>query len=151
MQVEPFQADDLVEMMECINDHQVVEIAEAINSNMEMFVQLEHGGLGMSYTVRGDDGSLWACGGVFTIWPGRAAGWAFVADMELALSEKLSLVRFARRVLGIYPAARIEATVLCSNYRNLKTALALGFKVEAERMRKYDANGRDFALLALVR
>lgn len=151
MQIVPFSADHIIDLMETIQPAQAQDLEAMLsNDSLDAFVQLERG-VGMSYTMLGDDGSVIASGGVFTIWPQRAQAWAMVSSDFARKGDLRRAVRFVRSILDTYPAVRIEATVLCEFDEGHHFARVLGFEMEAERLRRYDPAGRDFALYARIR
>lgn len=96
------------------------------------------------------DGEPAACAGAVEYWPGRALVWAVLGDAVDAQFFPV-LHREAKLFLDGLPMARLEAAVDCDFDAGHRWAKALGFKVEAERMRKFHMDGRDCALYARVR
>lgn len=96
-----------------------------------------------------DDGRIVACGGVCPLHGFMGNAWAMIAaDLKHSF---LIVHRVALRVLDAYPANRIEAHIDCGFVNGHRWARALGFEIEARRMRKFTPDGRDAALYARVR
>lgn len=101
-----------------------------------------------SYTAV-SEGRVVACGGVFEYWPGRGEAW-----MEMAKTckrEFLEIHNAVKRFLDICPLTRIEMTVDSDFDEGHRWARSLGFEMEAERMRKYGPDGKDYALYARIK
>lgn len=95
------------------------------------------------------DGKVLGAAGLHCDVDGRATVWALLSpSVEPKLFLKIH--RTAERYLAVQPYRRIEATVDCDFKEGHRWALALGFELEAERMRKYDPAGRDHSLYARV-
>jgi hypothetical protein len=102
-----------------------------------------------TYSYTGiSNGRVLICAGIFEIWPGRAEAWA-ILDQDCK-KEFLLIHRAAKRFFDICSIKRIEATVDVNFNNAHRWALALGFKMEASRMRAYHPNGTDCALYARV-
>lgn len=94
------------------------------------------------------DGAIVFCAGVRLYWPGRGESWAFLApDCK---SSMVAITRAVRRFLDVCPIRRIEASVECGFEQGHRWVKALGFQLEAERLRAFLPNGRDCALYARV-
>jgi RimJ/RimL family protein N-acetyltransferase len=96
------------------------------------------------------DGRPIACAGVFPIWEGRAYLWCWLGCNATAKTF-LELHRFAKRFLDGLPFRRVEAAVECDFAAGHRWVKALGFELEAPRMRCFEIDGRDSALYARVR
>ena len=68
-----------------------------------------------------------------------------------AMDKGLRLAEVAQRMLDAYPAQRIEAHIDVDFLNGHRWVEALGFVIEAPRMRKFTPDGRDVALYARVR
>lgn len=93
-------------------------------------------------------GRVVACGGLIEYWPGRAEAWA-VLDAT-SRKEFLAVHNAARRVLDLGLFRRVEAVVETGFATGHRWLLALGFRMEAPRMLRYGADGRDYSLYARV-
>lgn len=94
-------------------------------------------------------GRIVACGGVCPLHGFMGNAWAMIAaDLKHSF---LIVHRVALRVLDAYPASRIEAHIDCGFANGHRWAKALGFELEAPRMRKFTPDGRDAALYARIR
>lgn len=102
-----------------------------------------------AYSAVSESGRVVACAGIAKYWPGRAEGWAFFD--RRCKRDFLSIHRAVRKFLDGYPVRRIEAAVESGFEAGHRWALALGFELEAPRMRAYTPEGRDCALYARVR
>lgn len=96
-----------------------------------------------------DGGRVVACGGVCPLYGFMGNAWAMIsADLK---HHFVIVHRIAQRVLDAYPAQRIEAHIDVDFLNGHRWAEALGFALEAPRMRKFTPDGRDVALYARVR
>lgn len=95
------------------------------------------------------DGMIVGCAGVRTEWEGRGTAWAFIG--RDAGPYWFWLHRKVRQFLAEYPLRRIEMDVDCSLPNAKRWMTMLGLTCEAERRRRYSADGRDFALYARVK
>jgi hypothetical protein len=91
-------------------------------------------------------GRVVACGGLVEYWPGRAEAWA-VLDAT-SRRDFLALHNAARRILDAGLFRRVEAVVDAGFGAGHRWLRALGFSMEAPRMRRYGADGRDYSLYA---
>lgn len=144
----PFRAEHLLDLEE-IQSVQIPDFTLGTEFQPERMVELEK--KGMAYTMVDEDAQPILCAGVFSIWPQRAQAWMLgIINWHKRADMKQSL-RFARKILAAYPARRIEATVLTDWAPGHTLVRHLGFKMEAERLRCYDPEGRDFSLYARIR
>lgn len=96
------------------------------------------------------DGVCIGATGVACMWPGCGQAWAlFGAD---AGPSMLGITRFARHMLDkVIPYKRVQATAVVGFAPANRWLLALGFELEAARMKSYDWADRDHAQYARVR
>jgi len=102
-----------------------------------------------AHTVFADDGTVLLCGGVTPYWEGRAESWAMLNRNRRA--DFIGLHRVALRFLEKCPVRRIEASVECDSENGHRWCKALGFKLEAERLKGFLPGGKDAALYARVK
>lgn len=102
-----------------------------------------------SYSAVSDSGEIIGCLGVLENWPGRCTCWAILS--QDCKNEMVSLHKAVRRFLKVCPYKRIEASVQYDFKPGHRWAKALGFTLEAERMRSYLPGGADASLYAMVR
>ena len=95
-----------------------------------------------------EDGKIIFCAGYSDIWPGRSILWCLMS--EDAKDHMMAITRTARRAFKLFPRRRVEITVDCDFIEAHRWARLLGFKMECERMKGYDVDGRDCALYARV-
>lgn len=101
-----------------------------------------------SYTGLIDDKPVF-CAGVLEYWNNRGEAWAILAtDCK---PHFLKIHNACKRFLEICSVNRIEATVDIDFKQGHRWCKALGFDLEANRMRSYYADGRDCSLYAHVR
>jgi hypothetical protein len=89
-------------------------------------------------------GRVVACGGVAELWSGRGAAWAFL-DSDCK-KEFYAIHLAAKRLLGICPIKRIEATVDIGFKNGHRWVKSLGFILEAPILKAYMPNGGDSSL-----
>jgi hypothetical protein len=87
--------------------------------------------------------------GIIPQWQGRAIAWAFLAEVPKPVM--IAVHRAVRDFLDGCYIQRIETSVRCDFPEGHRWATMLGFKMEAECMRAYGADGSDAALYARVR
>jgi len=102
-----------------------------------------------SFSVVGDDGEVYACGGLTELWTHRALAWSLVS--RHAGRHMLLIHRAIQRYLDASPFRRIEMEVDCEFEAGHRWARMLGFTMECERMRCHGIDGRDNALYAKVK
>lgn len=102
-----------------------------------------------AYTAM-DGGQPLACAGVFPVEEHRGFMWSFVGA-GIGPWRFCAVVKMARQFLDALPFRRVEAAVACDFDRGHRLARVLGFRMEAERMRGFQADGTDAALYARVR
>lgn len=95
------------------------------------------------------DGVPIGIAGVIPKWPGTVHVWALLSPACGPWMREI--IHFVRHVLAGLPQPRIEATCVCEFELGHRFLKVLGFKMEAERMVKFDPAGRDHALYARVR
>jgi len=101
-----------------------------------------------AYTVKVNSRTV-LCAGVLEYWPGRGEAWALFD--ESCRHEFISVHNVVKRFLKMCPVRRIEAMVDLDFPQGHKWISALGFQLEAPRMKAYRQDGGDVALYALVR
>lgn len=147
MFVTPFRAEHVYDL-EAIQTVQTPDFVLGTEWEPEAMVELERKGMG--YTLI-DGKDAVCCAGIFTVWPQRAHAWMLAVS---GWGDRVDLkwgLKFTRNLLSTYPAKRIEATVLADWAPGHVLVRHLGFKLEAERLRCYDPEGRDFSLYARIR
>ena len=87
--------------------------------------------------------------GIVPIWPGMGQAWAVFG--KSAGRHMLAITRHGEYLLNTVPFKRVQTTVRCDFAAGHRWMKALGFEMEAERMKAYDLMGRDHALYARVR
>lgn len=100
-----------------------------------------------SYTGLVEDKPI-ICAGLVEKDRGRAEAWA-VIDRN-SRPYFLAIHNTVRRFLQLCPMRRIEAVVECRFEAGHRWAKSLGFELEAERMRGYHSDGKDYSLYARV-
>lgn len=94
-------------------------------------------------------GRLIACAGVVEYWPGRGEAWA-ILDQNCK-KEFLQLHGVVKRFLKVCPVRRIEAAVDTGFRAGHRWVRALGFEMEAQRLKGYRPDGGDCSLYALIK
>lgn len=94
------------------------------------------------------DGRPVVAGGVLEYWPGRGEAWA-IFDRDCK-KEFITILNCVKRFLTLCPLKRIEAVVDFEFEAGHRFIKALGFEVEAPRLKKYRPNGGDSVLYARV-
>lgn len=102
-----------------------------------------------AYTIFGEDGQVLLCGGVTDCWPGRGMAWA-VLNLDCR-HHFISIHNMAKRFFEACPIRRIEAAVEVGFEAGHRWVNALGFQLEAARLRSYFPDGRDASLYARVK
>lgn len=97
-----------------------------------------------------DDGVPLVCAGAAEYWEGRAHVWAVVSD-RVNVGNFRGVHAQAKAFLDGLPFRRLEAAVECDFDAGHRWVKALGFTLEALRLRKYQVNGDDCALYARVK
>ena len=97
-----------------------------------------------------EDGNPLLCVGPMVYWQNRALIWTFVSR-GLRGRKFLMIHLMARRYLDGLPFRRLEATVECDFTAGHRWVKALGFELEAPRMRAFQVDGQDSALYARVK
>lgn len=95
------------------------------------------------------DGKLIACAGVAEYWAGRGESWAVIATDCKA--DFFRLHNVVKRYLEICPIRRVEASVDCDFPAGHRWVKALGFTLEAERLKSFLPDGKDAAMYARVK
>jgi len=96
------------------------------------------------------DGKPILCAGAAERWPGCAMVWAFVSE-DVTPKNFLEVHNLAKQYLSLVPFKRLEAYVDCNFKAGHRWVRALGFSLEAERMRSFQIDGKDCALYARVK
>lgn len=103
-----------------------------------------------AFTVIGKGELVLACAGLAPLdGQGRYLGWSFLSAL-VTPADFIWMHNRARLYLRTFNARRVEIAVDCEFDRAHRWARALGFTLEAPRMRAYEADGRDCALYALT-
>jgi len=102
------------------------------------------------YSYTGLDGDrVVCCAGLIPFWEGRAMAWAYLAQ-DVAPRNFVVLNKMVKRFLDACPFERVEAYV-DENFENgHRWVKALGFELEAPKMRKF-RDGGTCAMYARVR
>lgn len=95
------------------------------------------------------DGKIVACGGVTEYWPGRGEAWA-VLDPECR-REFILIHKVVGRYFQLCSIRRIEAAVDVDFTPGHRWIRALGFQLEAKRLRAFLPDGKDASFYSLVR
>lgn len=104
-----------------------------------------------TYTVVTATGRIAACGGLNKCWPGRAEAWA-IFDLQLkSTAIFLAIHNAVRNVLDACDFKRIECTVESDFKAGHRWAKALGFELEAPKLRAYMPGGADVSLYARIK
>jgi len=96
------------------------------------------------------DGTVFACGGIFRHWHNRGEAWMYISK-HATKAKFLKVHRTVKMALEACSYERIEMLVDCDFKQGHRWAEKLGFRLEAERMRKYRPDGKDCALYARVK
>jgi hypothetical protein len=95
------------------------------------------------------DGKLMACGGVNKYWENRGEAWA-IFDPNCRMYF-LALHKAFLKLIDGCPFIRVEASVDCDFRAGHRWMKALGFQMEAPRLRHFLPNGHDAALYSKVK
>lgn len=90
------------------------------------------------------------CGGVVAQRPDYGIVWSFVGA-DVTAVDFLSLHRLVKTFIGSLPFRRVEMHVDCEFTNGHRWAKALGFSMEAARMRGFLLNGGDASLYARIK
>lgn len=103
---------------------------------------------GIAYSaIEGD--KVLAIAGILEYGDGRGLSWAYLSsDMG---NKFVGITRAVKRALEITTCRRVELAADCDFPAAHKWARLLGFTLEAPRMKKYTADGRDCSLYAMVK
>jgi len=142
MQPVPFQARHMLRMS--IQPRQRDALAFLTTQELQ---QLESPHTG---TLLDDLGEPLVCCGVVPFWRGRAYVWAFLSDRVNARNFR-AVHAWGKAFIAGLPYRRIEIAVAVDFVAGHRWMAALGFVVEAPRMRAFDPAGRDHTLYALVK
>ncbi|NBN64127.1 hypothetical protein [Pannonibacter tanglangensis] len=93
-------------------------------------------------------GTVVGAAGAYPVWNNRAICWALLG--ENAGPYFVQIHRAVQRFLKVQPYRRLECTVAADFHAGHRWARMLGFHLEAERMRAFDAAGKDHALYARI-
>lgn len=136
----------------CYPEHLLLIEAQAVQRRQfSSSLGMQLGALkeGEAYSGWHDNRCLMA-GGVYPKWRGVASGWTVLSDEALA-KHMIAITRKTRQVVRDSEYRRVEMYVAVDHEAGHRWAQALGFTLEAERMRGYDPDGRDMAMYAYVR
>lgn len=100
-------------------------------------------------TIFADDGTVLVCGGVTPYWEGRGEAWALVNRGRR--KDFLGMHRMAKKFIRDCPIRRVEASVECDSVNGHRWCKALGFTLEAKRLKAFLPGGKDGALYARVK
>lgn len=105
---------------------------------------------GLNYSILcADTKQVLFCGGVSEYWKGRGECWAvFHSDVK---EKFIQIHRCVVRYFEMVQVKRIEATVKCDFKEGHRWIKALGFTLEAPRLRFYYPNGDDVSLYSRVK
>lgn len=95
------------------------------------------------------DGKPILCGGVIEHWSNRGGLWAIVSK-DCGPASFITVHRLVSMFINSLPYPRLEFHVDVEFEAGHRWAKALGFDVEAPRLRAYQPNGRDAVLYARV-
>ena len=141
MEIVPFKAEHLVGMrLQSGQAWAQLQIEEAGIRTLE----------GPNAFTAMDGGYPIACAGVAEVEKGRWLAWSYLSDRVNARNF-LKVHNEVRRFLHAFSARRIEMVVDFEFAQGHQWAEMLGFHCEAALMRKYNANGSDASLYALVK
>jgi hypothetical protein len=107
------------------------------------------GEMGFATSLLTKDDTPIFCGGWIGVYPGRCISWS-VISAEIGQSRLISAFRLAKRRLAECEFGRIETTVSVGHLAAHRWCQMLGYKPEG-RMRKYDPDGSDAVMYALIR
>lgn len=114
----------------------------------ENLVQMEKDGLNYAILC-GETGQVLFCGGVTEYWKGRGECWAV---FHHSVKKKfLEIHRCVVRYFEMVDVKRIEATVKLDFDEGHRWIKALGFTLEAPRLKCYYPTGDDVALYSRVK
>lgn len=102
-----------------------------------------------TYTLM-DDIVPMICAGAIAIEPHRAHLWSMISA-DIGVWRFAAASGLAKLWLDALPFRRLEAAIDCDFEQGHRWARALGFELEAERMRGYRADGADCALYARLK
>jgi hypothetical protein len=94
------------------------------------------------------DGALKMCAGITPYWEGRGEAWAIFG--KTSRREFLALHNAGKKILGMCSLKRIEAAVDVDFTAGHRWVQALGFELEAARLKAFLPNGHDVSLYARV-
>jgi RimJ/RimL family protein N-acetyltransferase len=95
------------------------------------------------------DGEPVFVGGLYEMWENRALVWSFIS--RDAGKHFTAIHRAVKNFLDMQPYRRLEAECDCGFEPGHRWLRMLGFKCEAERMKKFRVDGGDSALYARVK
>lgn len=123
-----------------------------LNAKIRPWLLPEHGAAleayGGVYTIL-DDGVPVVFGGIIKYWEGRGEAWLTFGKPKT--SNFISIFKKVKRVIDDCPLNRIEMVVDYGSEVHARWATLLGFKKEADRMRRYLPDGGDATLYSMVR
>lgn len=102
-----------------------------------------------AFTGVAASGKVVFCAGVNKYWEGRGEAWAILA--QSCRKEFLAIHNAVKRYLDVCPLRRIEAAVDVNFKAGHRWVKALGFELEAPRLKAYQPDGVDCALYSRVR
>jgi RimJ/RimL family protein N-acetyltransferase len=139
--VVPFEAEhifrmDLQEAQEWIKERLVLSQLRNLENEWAITVMV--------------DGEPIACAGPIVYWPGRALLWSFISR-RVDQSNFLKIHRRAKAFIAELPFRRLEANVDVNFEAGHRWVNALGFELEAPRMKAFYIDGRDCSLYAKIK
>jgi hypothetical protein len=102
-----------------------------------------------SFSLIGENGEVYACGGIVTVAPGVGECWLVCAEGSEIFNKSIcrNLINMIKAGGQIYH--RLQTIVKVTDTRSLRFDKWLGFTEEGV-MRKYDSLGNDYVRLAKV-
>jgi hypothetical protein len=138
--IKPYEAQHLRELIEAESNVHLKNVLKP-----EHLLALE---CNWAFSAIGEDGRVLCSAGVNELWPSRGEAWAVLHPR--CKSEFLGIHNAVKRFLLVCPIRRIEAAVKVGFQEGHRWAKALGFELEAPRLKAYSPEGHDMALYARV-
>lgn len=140
MRVEHFKSEHLDQL-----ERQLSKTYENINPDCRKALVANK----TTWTIMGNDGRIFMCGGIIKYWENRVEAWAMF-DQNMA-SEFISVHRICKRYLDFLPHKRIECVVQTDFKEGNRWAKALGFELECPRLKCYFNDGKDAVLYSRIK
>jgi hypothetical protein len=141
MNVVPYKAEHLLAMQP--QKGQEAFFSSVITEEYAKALENQHALAGLV------DGRPVFVGGLYELWPNRALVWSFIS--RDSGKHFVAIHRGVQKFLSMQPYTRLEAECDCGFAPGHRWLKMLGFKCEAERMRKYRVDGGDSSLYARVK